>query len=96
MNDVPTLSETPPAVVEKPPEAENPTILPPEPAPPEPAPDVAAPIAPVPANEAPPIEAAKSKAAVAALAGVGRAFKINRIAASMPWLNKMAVEQILH
>jgi ferrochelatase len=66
MNDAPTLSEISPAVVEKPPDAENPTILPPESAPPAAAPDVVAPIAPAPASEAPPREPAKSTAADAA------------------------------
>jgi protoporphyrin/coproporphyrin ferrochelatase len=77
MNDVPTLSETPPAVVEKPPEAEIPTILPPESAPlgpaPVTAPDVATPIAPAPANEAPPNETTKSTAADAAPASASAA-----------------------
>jgi len=73
MNDVPTLSETPSAVVEKPPEAENPTILPPESAPLEPAPAAAAPIAPAPADEAPADEPAKSTAAAAAPASTSAA-----------------------
>ena len=66
MNDAPTLSEISPAVVEKPPDAENPTILPPESAPPAAAPDLVAPIAPAPASEAPPRAPAKSTAADAA------------------------------
>jgi ferrochelatase len=61
MNDVPTLSEAPPAVVEKPPAVENPAVLPPESAPPEAAPtavpDVAPPVSPAPANEVPAREA---------------------------------------
>ena len=78
MNDVPTLSETPPTVTEKPLDAENPTILPPECAPAAAlhraaavaAPETAAPVAPAPAADAPPNEPVRSAAAVAAPANV--------------------------